>query len=303
MKVAVTGGCGYIGSVLLPKLQFLVNEVDVVDLKKPPPALLNSLNPKQYHFHNIDVSDPSTVKSVVSRSDFIIHLAALVGYPACNRDPELAVRCNVHGTQTLLGSKRPSTPLLLTSTISNYGPQNGSVDEQSELRPTSVYGETKKRAEELVRKESHHIIFRYAGAFGLSPTMRHDNLVHDFVSKAATGQCISVYESHFVRQFIHVDDMADAVVFALTHWGKLQGETYNVGNPEIEITKRQLVERIAECKTFPYKFENSGSDLEQRNYVVSFNKFTQAGFHPHRNLDAGICELIRHYESKHRMAA
>jgi nucleoside-diphosphate-sugar epimerase len=147
--------------------------------------------------------------------------------------------------------------------------------------------------------EPQNIVFRFAGAFGVSPQMRHDNLIHDFVHQATSGKPLAVYESHFIRQFVHVRDMVGAILFAMSNWDKMQGNIFNVGNSNTEVTKRQLVERIAKHFPFEYRFDNSGTDLEKRDYPVSFEKITQLGFKPQVDLDAGLIELINYYGSSH----
>ncbi len=296
MLIAVTGGCGYIGSILLPKLGCVSKRVDCLDIQSPNPTLSASLD-SRFRFLCTDISKPTGLKTL-QQYDLVIHLAGLVGYPSCNNNPELAHHYNVRGTENILKFKRSTSPVLLASTISNYGLQTCQVDETTELRPTSIYGETKKQAEELIRREPHNVIYRFAGAFGVSPCMRHDLLIHDFVSKAVSGVPTSIYESHFIRHFIHVSDIADAIVFAVKNWKHFQGNIFNVGNPAIELTKRQIVDKIAALKPFPHSFEDSGFDLEKRNYPISFKKLASTGFRAAKTLDTGIRELLVFYEAQ-----
>ncbi|MCB0404998.1 MAG: NAD(P)-dependent oxidoreductase [Bdellovibrionales bacterium] len=301
MKIAVTGGCGYVGSTLIPKLAKLADEVRVLDLN--PPALQKNAIPDNVSHYQLDIANQTALKPLLQGVDLIIHLAALVGYPACNKAPDVAVRCNVGGTTSVLRNKEKHAPVLLASTCSNYGEQNGLVTEETPLNPTSLYGKTKVRAEELVLRDSRNIVFRFAGGFGRSPLTRDDLLIHDFVSQAVFGIPLSIYESHFVRQFIHVQDMTNAIVFAILNWETMKGNVYNVGNPDIEITKKDLIEEMCKQLDFDYKFENSGMDLERRNYPVSFEKLLSQGFKPTYSLAAGIKELIQYYlEEKTRRA-
>jgi len=296
MVIGVTGGCGYVGSALLPKLDRIASAVDFIDIKKPSPALLANLNPKKFRYLPIDVADKATFSEVASRYDVIVHFAALVGYPACMKDPELAVRSNVETTENVMRFKRKDARVLFSSTISNYGAHSGQVDETTPTQPNSIYGTTKTQAENWVLSGPENIVFRFAGAFGVAPVMRNDNLIHDFVGRAVAGETLSIYESHFVRQFVHVEDMVGAVVHTIQNWDRMQGNIYNVGNPEIEITKRQLVETIAELYDFEFKFENSGTDAEKRNYPVSFQKLMKTGFKPKMALRPAVEELIRYYQ-------
>jgi nucleoside-diphosphate-sugar epimerase len=298
MIIGVTGGCGYVGSKLLPELAERAERVEYLDIKPPTIALLQTLSPSKFKYVRTDVSDPRQYEALGPRYDLVIHLAALVGYPACNQDPDLAERWNVTATRNVVTYQKTSARVLLSSTISNYGAQTGKVDETTPVAPNSVYGTTKKTAEDLVLAESANIVFRYAGAFGLAPVMRRDNLIHDFISRATQGEPLSVYESHFIRQFIHVEDMVGAICFAVDHWDRLKGHIYNVGNPEVEITKRDLILTMARHFDFQYEFAETGSDVEKRNYPVSFQKFIGAGFTPKRSLDSAISELIHHYQQQ-----
>ncbi|MCB0406530.1 MAG: NAD(P)-dependent oxidoreductase, partial [Bdellovibrionales bacterium] len=286
MKITVTGGCGYVGSTLVPKLATLADEVRVLDIN--PPALRPEAFPNNVKHHQLDIADQANLKPLLQGSDLIIHLAAVVGYPACNKAPDIAVRCNVGGTTAVLRNKEKHAPVLFASTCSNYGEQNGLVTEDTPLNPTSLYGKTKVRAEELVLKDPRNIVFRFAGGFGRSPLTRDDLLIHDFVSQAVFGIPLSIYESHFVRQFIHVQDMTNAIVFAILNWEMMKGNVFNVGNPDIEITKKDLIEEMCKHMDFDYKFENSGMDLERRNYPVSFEKLLGMGFKPSYSLAAGV---------------
>jgi nucleoside-diphosphate-sugar epimerase len=297
MKIGVTGACGYVGSALIPHLGKLATQVDLIDLKNPPPTLSSKLNPAIYRFVQMDVANPSAFAEVAKDYDIIIHLAALVGYPNCNKDPLLAERWNVLTTENVLRFKRKDASVLFSSTVSNYGSQSSIVDEKTPTLPNSVYGHTKKKAEQMILNGPGNIIFRFAGAFGVSACMRNDNLIHDFVSRATSGDTLSVYESHYLRQFIHVQDMAGAIVFAVQNWDQMAGNIYNVGNPAIEITKRDLVEIIARNCDFEYRFENSGTDIEKRNYPISFKKILNLGFHPQMALEPAIIELVRYYQS------
>lgn len=297
MKIAITGGCGYVGSVLAPELCAVADAVDLLDLLPPAPEVLK-YSSKIQHIRT-DVASPLESSRILQRYDCIIHLAGLVGYPACEANPTEAYRQNVLTTQNVVQSRDHKAAILFASTISNYGNQNGLVDEKSPLHPNSVYGKTKTEAEQMVYRHSNNIVLRFAGGFGASARMRDGNLINDFVSQVVSGKKLSVYECHFVRQFIHVKDMVGAILFSIQNWTRLEGEIYNVGNPEIEITKKDLVEAIYSLRPFEYAFENSGSDLERRNYPISFEKFFKMGYRPSVPLLDGISELLQHYQRIH----
>lgn len=298
MRIAITGGSGYLGSTLIPHLLHRAELVDIIDLRSPTPPAAAVVDGLRCRYFCRDAADPKAMNRLVPTYDVIIHLAALVGYPACDKDPDLAFRCNVTTTRTLLQSLKPGGKLLLASTTSNYGAQPGMVDEETPVNPTSIYGKTKHRAEQLTLQAGPHIVYRFAGAFGLSPRMRTDLLIHDFVSKAVHDGGVSIYESHFVRQFIHVQDIARSIAFAVDNWDKLAGRIFNVGNPEIEITKGELAARIARIIPFEARLENSGSDQERRNYPISFSRLLSAGFKPLVSLETGLEELVRHYRAE-----
>ena len=297
MRIGVTGGSGFLGSVLIPRLLVVADSVDSFDIRPPTATTLRSIDPGRFRFHHMDIADRFAFQPFGDKFDFVIHLAATVGYPACNRNPTLAVRSNVLTTNTIMDCKSPQTKVLLSSTISVYGDQAGSrVNEDSVTAPNSIYGKTKQDAENRVLRDPTSIVFRFAGAFGASPQMRRDNLIHDFCFKALAGEPIAIYESSFLRQFIHLSDMCNAMIFALRNWQSLQGQVYNVGNPDIEITKAQLIECMSRLIRFPYRFDNTaGCDIEKRNYPISFEKFRELGFSAATSLETGIHEIINHY--------
>ena len=290
MKIGITGGTGYVASVVAPLIGTR-GTVELIDLRDPVPGS------PHFTFHKVDVSDPEAFREIATRYDVILHLAAVVGYPACRANPKAAYQHNVVTTENVLRLKKPGARVLLTSTISAYGdqPEGALVDELTDAHPNSVYGNTKKQAEDLILKDGPHCVLRFAGAFGASPRMRHDVLIHDFVRQAVDGASLSIYEDHFVRQFVHVRDMAAAVLHCLDHWDDLGGNIFNVGNPQVELTKRDLALAIAKQCPFPFRFEDSGQDLEKRNYRVAFRKFVAAGYRPEGKLENGIEELIAYY--------
>ena len=300
MQIVVTGGCGYVASNLLPALSPFADRIDFIDVKKPTLELQRRLNTKQYSYIQLDLTDETKVRKVISRYDFIIHLAALVGYPACQKHPDLAEKSNVKTTETIIRTMGKKARLLFASTTSNYGDQINLVDEGTPAKPNSLYGTTKMHAENLVQELDEFTIYRFAGAFGCAPIMRHDNLIHDFICRAINGEFLEIYESHFIRQFIHIQDMANSIVFAIQHWDRVRGNLFNVGNPQIEITKKEIVQRIARVFPFPFRLEGVGADLEKRNYRVSFEKILKAGFQPQKHLDEGIRELIDYYSGEMR---
>ncbi len=297
MRIGVTGGSGYIGCVLIPKLLTIADTVDCFDIRPPTPAILRTVAPGRFRFHHMDVADKFAFRPFGHQFDYIVHLAAVVGYPACNKQPDLAHRSNVVTTESVMESKGPKTGVLFSSTVSVYGDQPGArVNEESPTAPNSTYGQTKQSAEKIVMSDPYSIVLRFAGAFGASPQIRRDNLIHDFCFKALAGEPIAIFEKHFLRQFIHIQDIVDAIIFAIRNWGALQGAIYNVGNPNVEMTKGDVIQCIGRFIKFAHRFDNSaGFDVEKRNYPISFEKFLSLGFSPKVSLETGIQEILDHY--------
>jgi len=299
MIIGITGGCGYVASILGPLLARRVDQVDLIDIRPPVNEVAKLFSTKRCAYLKADVSQAETMKEIAARYDVIIHLAALVGYPACKENPELARQSNVVTTENVMRFKKKNARVIYASTISAFGdqPDDVLVTETTPVHPNSIYGQTKREAELVVlANKPNGTVLRFAGSFGFAPQMRHDLLIHDFACKAAAGERLSIYENTFVRQFIHVRDMAEALIFTLDHGNQMGGEVFNVGNPRVEITKRDLVQQIAKQCPFPYEFEESGKDLEKRNYRVSFKKMLSVGFTPRMTLDAGLRELIPYYK-------
>ena len=298
MIVGVTGGCGYIGSVLLPLICQWGPDVEALDIRPPHESVLALIPKGKLTFRPTDVTQLESLRPYVDKYDVIFHLAGMVGYPACSESPFLAHQLNVTSTENLMKLKRPEAKLLLASTPSVYGDQQRAVDELTPPAPNSIYGTTKRQAEEIVMADRKSIIYRFASAFGMSPVMRHDNMVHDFVSRAVMGEMISVYESHFYRQFIHVQDIAASLLFALTYWDKMEGQIFNVGTSNLEFTKRELVTLIARQIPAKYFLDESGNDAEKRHYRMNFKKLANLGFKPRLTIDEGIAELAEYYSTQ-----
>lgn len=241
-----------------------------------------------------DVRDEDAVARAVAGADAIVHLAAVVGYPACRRSPKLAADINVEGTRTLLRVRDPHQALLFASTGSIYGAvRDGVCTEQTPRRPLTLYGETKAEAEGLVLESGNSVSFRYATAFGVSPRMRFDLLPNDFTLQATATGSLSVYESGFRRTFIHVRDMAGSIAFALEHWDDLCGEAFNVGDESLNVTKAALADLIARRVPVDVNFSNMASDPDMRDYEVSYAKLRAKGFSTTVGLEEGIAELVR----------
>jgi len=294
MRILVTGGAGYVGSVLVPMLLHAGHHVRVVDsLLYGGEGLLPNFGHKHFEFAKGDIRDEGTVAMAYQDADAIIHLAAIVGYPACKKDPALAHQTNVLGTQLLEISRRREQPIVFASTGSNYGAVDGQVcTEETPLNPLTVYGQTKTEAEETLRKAGNAVCLRFATAFGVSPRMRFDLLINDFVYRAARERNLVVYERGHRRSFIHVRDMARAFLFALENLPRMVDEVFNVGSEEMNLSKEEIAFLVREHIDYYLHFADFGRDEDQRNYEVSYAKLRSLGYQTTVSLEEGITGLL-----------
>ena len=229
----------------------------------------------------------------------MIHLAAVVGAPACDRDVEYATTLNFGSVETLAKLVSKDQKVIYPCTNSGYGTQSGDVfcTEETPLEPISVYGRTKADAEKLLLDTGNAVAFRLATVFGVSPRMRVDLLVNDFTYKAYKDGYLVLYESHFQRNFLGIEDVARGMLFALENYDRIKGEPYNLGLDSANINKLQLAEKIKEHVPKLYIHEAAvGTDPDKRNYVVSNEKLRKAGFEATMTLDEGIAGLLKAYK-------
>lgn len=295
MNVVVTGGCGYVGSVVVPALLERGHQVTVFDnLRKDGRGILPYFASPKLRFVRGDIRDERAVREVVAGADAVIHLAAIVGFPACADDPWAARSTNVDGAVTVKRALSPSQLLLFASSLSNYGTMPGEVcTEETQPKPITLYGVTKMEAETRLLEMGNAIVFRPATAFGLSGQMRLDLLFNDFVHTALCRKKLTVYEADYFRAFIHVRDFAAAFVFALDHAGRMVNSIYNLGDESLNLTKGDLAQRISKKMPCQVEFSTSGSDPDLRNYRVSFEKLNALGFSTRISIEEGIDELAR----------
>ncbi len=295
MKVLVTGGAGYIGAVLVPMLLKKGYQVRVLDtLMYGGQSLLPHFRNPSFEFIKGDIREAETVAEAVGGCDVVIHLAAIVGFPACRKYPELAQSVNVEGTKVVGQAAGKDRLVLLGSTGSNYGALVDEVcTEETPLNPLSLYGRTKTTAEQYLREHNRTIAYRFATAFGASPRLRLDLLVNDFVHKAVSERYLVVYEPQFMRTFIHVHDIARSFLFAIENAGRMEGEVYNIGSEEMNYSKAEVCKKIQERVPFYLHYANVGEDQDKRNYFVSYEKANQLGFRTTITLEEGIDELVR----------
>ena len=296
-KIFITGGAGYIGTTLIPLLLKENYQITVYDslMFNNGDKLLPYINHKNFTFIKGDVRDFNKLSKSVKNHDIVIHLAALVGFPICREKGETkSHQVNVIGTQNVINSLSPDQYLLFGSTGSNYGEVVGICTEETPLNPLSVYGKTKTEAETLVTKRQNSTAFRFATAFGVSPRLRLDLLVNDLTYKSLTEGYAVIYESHFMRTFIHVKDIARIFVFAIDNQEKMKDNTYNVGSNKMNYSKKEICELInSKVPDSYFNYADIGQDADKRNYVVSYEKINQLGFDTTISLNEGIDELIK----------
>lgn len=295
MKILVTGGAGYIGSILCPLLLQENYNVRVIDnLTFGIGGIILCFRNSDFEFIKGDILDKDAVAKALDGADAIIHLAAIVGYPACNKDENLAYRVNVMGTKNIADLMKPEQKIIYASTGSNYGALVGDIcTEETPLNPLTCYGRTKTEAERYLMNKTQAVGLRFATAFGVSPRMRLDLMINDFVYQAIHNKNLIVYEKSFGRTFIHVHDMARSFVFALKNFDKMRGNVYNIGSESMNYTKEEVAKKIKEKIDFYLHFAEVGKDDDQRNYKVSYGKINSLGFGAQISLDEGLDELIK----------
>lgn len=292
-NVFVTGGAGYIGSMLVPLLIEKGYKVTVYDLfNYGAESLIScSFSPNLILIKG-DIRDEELLAQSMRSADIIIHLAGIVGYPACSHDPELATTTNIDGTRNVVNNMTAGQRIIFSSTGSCYGAiPDGLCTEETPLSPLSLYGSSKAEGERIVGQVGG-VILRLATIFGVSQRLRLDLLINDLVHKALTQRKFDVYEAHFRRTFLHVRDVARAFLFAIENYDKMKGQVYNVGGDELNYTKLEICKFIQEavegCEIVP---SSEGTDADKRDYKVSYEKIRKLGFRPTIGIKEGIDEL------------
>lgn len=298
-KVVVTGGAGYIGSVLVPMLLNEGCEVTVVDnFYFNQATLLDScMNPK-FHIIRGDVRNEELMKKVIDGADYLIPLAAMVGFPLCKADEVAAQTTNQDAVEMLLRIRKPKQRVIYPCTNSGYGVGEGDkyCTEDSPLNPISLYGVTKVNAEKAVLEAGDSLTFRFATVFGASPRMRIDLLVNDFVYRAVFDRTNVVFEGNFKRNYIHIRDAAGAFIHAMEHFDEMKGRPYNCGLSSANLSKLELCAKIKEhIPGFVYMEAPIGEDPDKRDYIVSNDRLEATGWKPRYTLDDGIEELMKVY--------
>lgn len=298
-KVLVTGGAGYIGSVLVPELLKAGYQVTVLDnfMFRQSTLAECCANPN-FDIVRGDCRDVKTLKPLVAKADVIIPLAALVGAPLCKLDEIAAETVNLKAIKTLLEIRSSSQRIIYPTTNSGYGigEKGKFCTEESPLKPLTLYGTTKVDAEAAILDAKNSITFRLATVFGMSPRMRMDLLVNDFVYRAVTDRAVVLFEGHFKRNYIHIRDVARAFLHSLENFEKMKNQAYNVGLSDANLSKIELCQEIQkQLPSFVYLEAPVGEDPDKRDYIVSNEKIEKTGFKPQHSLEMGIRELIKGY--------
>ena len=295
-KVLVTGGAGYIGSKLVTKLLELKYKVTVIDTLKFSSKSLNHLfNNDNLIFIKGDVRNQKLMKKLIKNNEFIVPLAALVGAPLCEKNKKEAINVNLNSIKTLINNVTKKNKIIYLTTNSGYGvgEKNKYCDENSPLNPISLYGRTKVNAENYVMKCKNAIGFRLATVFGYSYRMRTDLLVNNFVFKSVNQKKLTLFEPHFRRNYIHVNDVVDGIIYSIKNFNRLKSNIYNLGLSSANLTKLMLALRIKrQIKSLKITIIKNKKDPDQRDYYVSNKKIEKKGFKANTSIDKGIKELI-----------
>lgn len=298
-RVLVTGGAGYLGSILCEHLLDAGYRVTVVDnLMYGQASLFHICAHLGFEFVQGDVREEDLMQRLVKEADIIIPLAAIVGAPACKQDPWLAKSVNLEAVQLINRLRSPQQLVIYPTTNSGYGTKSGETycTEDTPLEPISLYGQTKVQAELELLETPNVITLRLATVFGIAPRMRLDLLVNHFVYAAVTDGYLVIFEKDFKRNYIHIRDVADCMIHSIQNADRMVGRAYNAGLDEANLSKEELALKVKEyIPNFYIHFAPIGSDPDKRNYIVSNQRLQEAGFVAKRSIDEGIQELLKGY--------
>ena len=294
MKILVTGGAGYLGSLLIPLIlkNYKCNLTIIDNLSFGISPILYFLADPKVNFIYGDVRDEELMQNEVKKHDIIIHLAAIVGFPACKKDPTAATTINRDASLSIFKKISKNQNLIYASTGSSYGKVAGICDENSPINPLTLYGSTKAVAEKAAL-EVGGIGLRFATVYGISPRMRLDLLINDFVFQAIHNKHLILFEGHFRRTFIHIRDIVDSIIFSVDNFEKMKGKAFNIGTSKGNFTKYEIADLIKKKVDFFLYKSDEGHDPDERDYEVSYDRIEKLGFSCKINIDQGIDELIK----------
>ena len=295
-KILITGGAGYLGSMLTSKLVNLGYDVTVIDLLKYSADSLSHLHLfKNFKLIVGDVRNKTLIRKEIKKNEFIIPLAALVGAPLCEKNKKEAISVNFNAIKLLMKHISKKNKVIYLTSNSGYGvgKKNKFCDEKSPLNPISLYGTTKVKAEKIVMKSQNVICFRLATVFGYSHRMRTDLLVNNFVFNSVKKKELKLFEPHFRRNFIHINDVVDGILYSIKNFERLKSNVYNLRLSSANLSKYMLAKKIKQkLKYLKIKIIKNMKDPDQRNYYVSNKKIEKKGFKAKIRIESGINELI-----------
>lgn len=293
MNILITGGAGYKGVLLTKELLTAGHKVTILDnFMYGYDSILHLIVNKNLTINKIDIRNikPSNISSF----DVIFHLAGISGMPACANNPHSAESINVDSVKKMVGMMSKDQILINASTTSMYGYSETICDESSEIHPVSIYGKTKHESEKIIQSRENSCSLRFATVFGVSPKMRNDLMVNDFIYKSIVDRSIILFAGDTKRTFIHIKDAIDAYVFTLNNFNIMKGNVYNVGDESMNLSKKDISNTIKKYVDFEI-IESGLSDLDKRNFEISFQKIKNIGYSIYHNLDDGIADLVKLY--------
>ncbi|MHC4662733.1 MAG: NAD-dependent epimerase/dehydratase family protein [Planctomycetota bacterium] len=293
MKLLVTGGAGYIGSILCPMLTAKGHEVVLYDnFMWGVRPVLHFIGDPNIEIVAGDVRDKESLAKVIKKVDGVIHLAAIVGYPACAADPTLSETTNVDGTRNICDLVSKNQMFMFACTGSTYGQVEGVADEETPINPLTLYGRTKRDGEKMIL-EKDGVSMRFATVFGISPRLRLDLLVNDFCYQAYHNKQIIIFEGGHRRTFMHSTDSAAIYPFTIENYDKMRGNVYNIGSADMNYTKIDVAHMIQKELPFYLHEADVGEDPDKRDYEVCYKRITDLGFGTKVSLEQGVSEILK----------
>ena len=300
MKILITGGAGYIGSILVPMLLEKNHEITVIDnFLFSQQSLLDCCGNENLKIIRGDVRDEKLLLENLKKNDCIIPLACLTGAPLCEKEPITAKQVNYDQIKFISNNKSKDQMMIFPCTNSGYGVGQKDVfcDEKTPMRPVSLYGKLKVEIDKYLLDKGDAVTFRFATIFGVSPRMRLDLLVNDFTYRALFDRTVVLFESHFKRNYLHVKDASNAFIHTIENYSNMEGEPFNVGLSNANLSKLELcIEIKKEINSFQYVISEIGKDPDQRDYIVSNEKIEKTGFKPSVSVGQGVKELIKGFQ-------